>query len=189
LARLLLLAQLATGWQLQMCSWAVGYPQAAPNALHFGIRPSPLSASAHVSSFLASCNLAEITFRGPFLWYEDVARLFFSSVCRLTASFKVLSVRLRYRSPLSTTHCLSTLVTFPFQARQANSDLVSQCSDMELKLATMREIREEERFYFPHTLDFRGRAYPLHPYLNHLGSDVCRGLLMVRIGPYFYRAE
>lgn len=66
---------------------------------------------------------------------------------------------------------------------------MSQCSDMELKLATMREIRGEERFYFPHTLDFRGRAYPLHPYLNHLGSDVCRGLLMVRIGPYFNRGE
>ncbi|KVH92612.1 hypothetical protein Ccrd_005344 [Cynara cardunculus var. scolymus] len=25
--------------------------------------------------------------------------------------------------------------------------------------------------------DFRGRAYPMHPYLNHLGSDLCRGIL------------
>jgi hypothetical protein len=23
----------------------------------------------------------------------------------------------------------------------------------------------------------RGRAYPMHPHLNHLGSDICRGLL------------
>lgn len=40
-----------------------------------------------------------------------------------------------------------------------------------------REFRDEEAFYFPHSVDFRGRAYPLHPHLNHLGSDVCRGLL------------
>ncbi len=31
--------------------------------------------------------------------------------------------------------------------------------------------------YFPHNLDFRGRAYPMHPHLNHLGGDVNRGLL------------
>lgn len=26
-------------------------------------------------------------------------------------------------------------------------------------------------------MDFRGRAYPTHPYLNHMGDDVSRGLL------------
>ena len=31
--------------------------------------------------------------------------------------------------------------------------------------------------YFPHNVDFRGRAYPLPPHLNHMGADVCRGLL------------
>ena len=40
-----------------------------------------------------------------------------------------------------------------------------------------REFRDELQFYFPHSMDFRGRAYPMHPHLNHLGSDVCRGLL------------
>ena len=40
-----------------------------------------------------------------------------------------------------------------------------------------REFAEEEAFYFPHSLDFRGRAYPMHPHLNHLGNDLCRGLL------------
>ena len=39
-----------------------------------------------------------------------------------------------------------------------------------------REFRDLE-FYFPHNLDFRGRAYPIPPHLNHMGSDVCRGLL------------
>lgn len=38
-------------------------------------------------------------------------------------------------------------------------------------------MKDEECFYYPHNLDFRGRAYPMHPHLNHLGSDLCRGLL------------
>lgn len=35
-----------------------------------------------------------------------------------------------------------------------------------------------EKFYFPHNLDFRGRAYPLSPHFNHLGNDMSRGLLI-----------
>jgi DNA-directed RNA polymerase len=35
-----------------------------------------------------------------------------------------------------------------------------------------------ETFYFPHNVDFRGRAYPIPPYLNHMGADNCRGLLL-----------
>lgn len=31
--------------------------------------------------------------------------------------------------------------------------------------------------YFPHNMDFRGRAYPIPPHFNHLGNDLCRGLL------------
>ena len=31
--------------------------------------------------------------------------------------------------------------------------------------------------YFPHNLDFRGRAYPIPPNLSHVGDDMCRGLL------------
>ncbi|KAF2467692.1 DNA/RNA polymerase [Lindgomyces ingoldianus] len=34
-----------------------------------------------------------------------------------------------------------------------------------------------ERFFFPHSIDFRGRAYPIPPLLNHIGSDLPRGLL------------
>lgn len=33
------------------------------------------------------------------------------------------------------------------------------------------------RIYFPHNIDFRGRAYPMPPHLNHMGADICRGLL------------
>ncbi|KAH0545507.1 hypothetical protein FGG08_000335 [Glutinoglossum americanum] len=39
-----------------------------------------------------------------------------------------------------------------------------------------------ERLYFPHNLDFRGRAYPIPPYLNHMGADNCRGLLIFAEG-------
>ena len=37
--------------------------------------------------------------------------------------------------------------------------------------------RGEERFYFVHTLDFRGRAYPVTSYLSPQGKDLDRGLL------------
>ncbi|KAJ6861061.1 DNA-directed RNA polymerase 2B [Populus alba x Populus x berolinensis] len=44
-------------------------------------------------------------------------------------------------------------------------------------LQVARKMKDEEGFYYPHNIDFRGRAYPMHPYLNHLGSDLCRGIL------------
>ena len=35
-----------------------------------------------------------------------------------------------------------------------------------------------ETLYFPHNLDFRGRAYPIPPYMNHMGADNVRGMLV-----------
>ncbi|GME81677.1 unnamed protein product [Ambrosiozyma monospora] len=35
-----------------------------------------------------------------------------------------------------------------------------------------------ERLFFPHSVDYRGRAYPIPPNFNHLGNDVCRSLLV-----------
>jgi hypothetical protein len=46
-----------------------------------------------------------------------------------------------------------------------------------LRLDVARELRNAPRFFYPHNLDFRGRAYPMHPYLNHMGDDVSRGLM------------
>ena len=40
-----------------------------------------------------------------------------------------------------------------------------------------QKFKQEPAIFFPHDLDFRGRAYPMHPHLNHMGPDVCRGLL------------
>ncbi|RRT75284.1 hypothetical protein B296_00003324, partial [Ensete ventricosum] len=68
--------------------------------------------------------------------------------------------------------------------KKENSERHSQRCDVELKLTVRsfyhcvaRKMKDEEGFYYPHNLDFRGRAYPMHPYLNHLGSDLCRGIL------------
>lgn len=40
----------------------------------------------------------------------------------------------------------------------------------------------KETFYYPHNIDFRGRAYPIPPYLNHMGADHTRGLLIFAKG-------
>ncbi|XVF34354.1 hypothetical protein REPUB_Repub18cG0052600 [Reevesia pubescens] len=63
------------------------------------------------------------------------------------------------------------------KAKKINRERHSQRCDTELKLSVARKIENEEGFYYPHNLDFRGRAYPMHPHLNHLSSDLCRGVL------------
>ncbi|KAL8690701.1 MAG: hypothetical protein Q9218_003913 [Villophora microphyllina] len=40
----------------------------------------------------------------------------------------------------------------------------------------------DETFYFPHNVDFRGRAYPMSPFLNYMGADLSRGMLTFGIG-------
>ena len=64
------------------------------------------------------------------------------------------------------------------RAKQTNRELHSQRCDFLIKLQVAKEMRDEKRIYFPHNIDFRGRAYTMHVHLNHLGSDVCRGALM-----------
>eukprot|EP00898_Chlorokybus_atmophyticus_P007535 jgi/Chlat1/7783/Chrsp66S09167 len=61
--------------------------------------------------------------------------------------------------------------------RRNNRELHSLVCDTQYKLQVARDLCAYEKFYYPHNLDFRGRAYPLHPFLNHLGSDMCRGTL------------
>ncbi|KAI0132665.1 DNA-directed RNA polymerase [Xylariales sp. AK1849] len=36
---------------------------------------------------------------------------------------------------------------------------------------------KDQTFYFPHNMDFRGRAYPIPTYLNHMGADHARAIL------------
>ncbi|KAG8771324.1 DNA-directed RNA polymerase [Ceratobasidium sp. 428] len=48
---------------------------------------------------------------------------------------------------------------------------------MNYKLEVARAFINDE-FYMPHNVDFRGRAYPIPPHLNHIGDDLSRGLLL-----------
>ncbi|KAK3031771.1 hypothetical protein RJ639_037068, partial [Escallonia herrerae] len=63
------------------------------------------------------------------------------------------------------------------KAKKINQERHSQRCDIELKLSVAWRMKDEDCFYYPHNLDFRGRAYPMHPHLNHLSSDLCRGIL------------
>lgn len=59
--------------------------------------------------------------------------------------------------------------------------LHSQRCHQNLQLEIARSFRND-KIYFPHTVDFRGRAYPVPPYLNHMGADNVRGLMLFAEG-------
>ncbi|KAH8923200.1 DNA/RNA polymerase [Atractiella rhizophila] len=42
---------------------------------------------------------------------------------------------------------------------------------------TIAHAFQNEVMYFPHNIDFRGRAYPVPPNLSHIGDDLSRSLL------------
>jgi DNA-directed RNA polymerase len=54
-------------------------------------------------------------------------------------------------------------------------------ADLQYKLELADELKGHRPFYFPVNMDFRGRAYPIPPHLSPTGSDISRGLLVVRI--------
>lgn len=54
--------------------------------------------------------------------------------------------------------------------------LHSQRCYMNLQLEIARTFRNQT-IYFPHNLDYRGRAYPMPTYLNHMGADHARAIL------------
>jgi len=63
------------------------------------------------------------------------------------------------------------------EARGLHSNRCFQNFQMEIARAL-----HDETFYFPHNLDFRGRAYPIPPHLNQMGADNARGLLLFEQG-------
>jgi len=63
------------------------------------------------------------------------------------------------------------------KARKRAAENHSLRCDVVIKLGIAERFKEDERIYFPYNVDFRGRAYPIPPNLNHLGNDMCRGLL------------
>jgi len=60
---------------------------------------------------------------------------------------------------------------------QENADNHSKRSDFLIKLSIARDFAGISEIYYPHNIDYRGRAYPISPHLNHLGADLSRGLL------------
>eukprot|EP00437_Effrenium_voratum_P026582 CAMPEP_0181400584 /NCGR_PEP_ID=MMETSP1110-20121109/2189_1 /TAXON_ID=174948 /ORGANISM="Symbiodinium sp., Strain CCMP421" /LENGTH=1047 /DNA_ID=CAMNT_0023522685 /DNA_START=38 /DNA_END=3178 /DNA_ORIENTATION=- len=65
-----------------------------------------------------------------------------------------------------------------YNAEKRCRELQSERPTFLLKLQVAEDFRHAEKIYFPHNVDFRGRAYPVPPHLNHIGDDVSRGLLM-----------
>lgn len=66
-------------------------------------------------------------------------------------------------------------------AENKRTGLHSQRCFQNFQLETARSMINET-MWFPHNVDFRGRAYPIPPYLNHMGADTVRGLLVFARG-------
>ncbi|KAI1435005.1 DNA-dependent RNA polymerase [Xylaria sp. CBS 124048] len=66
-------------------------------------------------------------------------------------------------------------------AENEKSGLHSERCFMNFQLDIARAFRDQT-FYFPHNMDFRGRAYPIPAYLNHMGADHVRGILRFAVG-------
>lgn len=66
-------------------------------------------------------------------------------------------------------------------ARKKCGEMHSLRMDALYKLSIANYMRDEI-FWFPHSMDFRGRTYPCPPYFNHLGSDVTRAILLFAEG-------
>ena len=63
------------------------------------------------------------------------------------------------------------------KTKQLNWDRHGLRCETNYKLAVAHEFQSVP-FYLPHNVDFRGRAYPIPPHLNQMGSDLCRGLML-----------
>lgn len=59
----------------------------------------------------------------------------------------------------------------------ANIALESERKTFIQRLGVAERFKDRLEFYYPCQLDFRTRAYPVPPHLNHQGPDLCRGLL------------
>lgn len=63
------------------------------------------------------------------------------------------------------------------KAHNRNALKASQIKRVSRVLDIAEIYKDDERFYFPHVLDFRGRMYPLPLHLQPQGDDLARGLL------------
>ncbi|KAI0979897.1 hypothetical protein GJ496_001939 [Pomphorhynchus laevis] len=65
--------------------------------------------------------------------------------------------------------------------RKQRAEMFSLWCNENYKLSIAHYLRNRT-FWFPHSLDFRGRAYAIPPHFNHLGNDVSRSLLLFARG-------
>lgn len=61
--------------------------------------------------------------------------------------------------------------------QKKNGELHSLRCDLQIKMKIANQFKDDA-MYFPHNIDFRGRAYPIPPNLSHLGADLCRGIML-----------
>lgn len=61
--------------------------------------------------------------------------------------------------------------------RNRNYDRRIQAAEVDRVVSVARSFAAERALYFPHSLDFRGRVYPLASYLTPQGDDLSRSLL------------
>lgn len=64
-----------------------------------------------------------------------------------------------------------------YRTHKDNAEQHSLSCDHQIKLSQAESLLDAPRVYFPHSMDFRGRVYPMPPNLNHLGADASRALL------------
>uniref|UniRef100_F7FG73 DNA-directed RNA polymerase n=1 Tax=Monodelphis domestica TaxID=13616 RepID=F7FG73_MONDO len=67
------------------------------------------------------------------------------------------------------------------QCHKTAREMYSLRMDALYKLSIAHHLRDQI-FWFPHNMDFRGRAYPCPPHFNHLGSDMTRAILLFAEG-------
>jgi len=68
------------------------------------------------------------------------------------------------------------------QVYDENIRLVSKRLAVETKLQMAEKMSQYAQFYFPHAMDWRGRAYPVSSMLNPQGDDLAKSLLQFAEG-------
>lgn len=63
------------------------------------------------------------------------------------------------------------------KAQKTNRELFSLRANTGYQLDQAKAFVDDERIYLPHNVDFRGRAYPIPVYLQHMGADLMRSML------------